>query len=152
MLSTGLFAQTTPTGGNPKPASPSSTTTTTTTTKQSMPMKPSATHKEETKDQWMKRYNDMKPKLDQISANAKMESKNPEFTAEANKLNSMATSFKSKVDGMDKISADKQEAYNNDLRASHKALNEQYMKVKGMWDKMHPANEKKAEPAKQTPK
>jgi len=144
LLTTWLFAQTTP-------AAPA------TASKQAEPKKgETATHREETKDQWLKRYNDMKPKLDALSANAKMETKNPEFTTEANKLNTMATAYKAKIDQWDKTTPENKNAYMTELRKSDKALNEQYMKTKNMWSKMHPADDKKAAPqaapAQQTPK
>lgn len=147
MLNTGLFAQTTP-NTNSTPSSGTSKTEVTTTNQTAA--KPSMTHRQETKDQWLKHYNDMKPKLDALSSKAKAETKNPELTTEVTKLNRMAGDFKGKIDSWDKISADKRDAYNSDLRASQKALNEQYEKTKHMYDKIHPAP--KPEPAMDTPK
>ncbi len=140
------FAQTSQSTSYTKPATNTSATG---TTKQSEP-KPQAsvTHHAQTKEQWMKHYNEMKPRVDAMASNAKVETKNPQFSAEARKLDQLATVFKSKIDNMDKVVPDKKDAYDADMRASHKALNEQYIKVKGMWDKMHPADVKKAAPSK----
>lgn len=128
-----LLAQTTP-------ASPGSSVTT--TPEKVQPQKsPSVTHREESKEQWLNRYNAIKPKLDGMASNAKMDAKNAEFTAELNKLSRMAAAYKAQIDNWDKNPADKREGYVAGLRASNKELNQQYFKVKSIWDKTHPASE-----------
>ncbi len=121
MLSTGLYAQTNQTSATRTP-----------------PKGQMVSHKPETKEQWLKRYNIMKPKIEDMAANAKAESKNAAFTAEEKKLNNIATAYRLKIDNWDKITLDKRETYNKQLRATSKELNEQYLKVKDMWAKMHP--------------
>jgi acyl carrier protein phosphodiesterase len=150
MLNTGLFAQNNPNTNS----TPSSSSTKTATTVNRAPLKPAkaTTHREETKEQWLKHYNEMKPKVDALSSKAKMETKDPALTAEVTKLNRMEGDYKARIENWDKITPDKRDAYISELRTSHKALNEQYEKTKHMWDKMHPAAEKKAEPAKETSK
>ena len=151
IATTGLFAQNNPNTYSSSASTPSKTTAT--STKQT-PAKTgkTTTRKEESKEQWLKHYNDMKSRIDALSSKAKTETKNPDLTAEVTKLNKMAEDFKDKLDDWDKISADKRAAFNSDLHSAHKALDEQYEKTKHMWDKQHPASKTKAAPAKEAPK
>ena len=129
MLNTGLFAQNSPTTTE---STPSTATSKEAPSKQAEPKKAGepATHKAMTKDDYMKRYNEMKPKLDELSSNAKVEAKNPDYNAQVTKLNQMSAEFKTKLDTWDKITPDKRAAYENELQAAHKALREQYVKIK----------------------
>ena len=134
VVSTGVFAQTTPS----------------TTTNQDPKKGEVAAQREESKDQWLKKYNEMKPKLDAMSANEKLAAAYPDFVTEETKLNKMATAYKAQLDNWDKAHAS--EATKHDymvaLRKSDKDLNDQYVKTKNMWDKIQ-AEKKKAAPAKQ---
>ena len=101
-----------------------------------------------TKNEWQKKYDEMKPKIESLSNKAKAET-NADLTAAVAKLNKMEEDFKDKVDKIDNITADKREAYENDLHAAHKSLNEQYDKTKAMLSKLHPEKDaSKAAPAK----
>ena len=131
----GAFAQTTPAST----AKPTTAQTTSATAKQTPAAKPASTTPM-SKEEFEKKYNEFKPKLDQLNTKAKENaSKNPELATEVTKLNDMATAFKAKADKYDSTPKDQQAAYASSLKNDWTALQAQYNKAKSL-DKAKPAS------------
>jgi uncharacterized coiled-coil DUF342 family protein len=103
------------------------------------------------KDQWLKDYNEMKPKMDRYLAKAKSEGdKNPEFTTEVKKLDMAMTDFKSKIDKWDNATPEQRAKYEDMMKQEYARIQQQEAKVKEMYGKMNVGGtEQKAAPAKQ---
>jgi len=101
------------------------------------------------KEDFEKRLNQLQPRLNDYNTKAKENaSKNPEFSGEVNKLNSMVSSFKSKVAKYDSQPKDQQQAYSETLHQDWHSIKAQQEKVEQMSRKINPeAKSSAAKPA-----
>lgn len=104
------------------------------------------------KDEWLKQYNEMKPKMDRYLANAKTNGdKNPEFTNEVKKLDMAMTDYKSKIDKWEDATMEQKEKYEDMMKQVYSRIQQQEKVVMDMHAKIASNNntDKKAAPAQQ---
>ena len=129
-ISAGVFAQEQPNPVPPKPLPPE--------------------QQGNLKDEFVRKINDLQPKLNELMLNAKQNaSKMPELAQEANNLNDMVAAFKSKVDQLDTTPKEQQQSLVASLNTDWSAIESQYNKVNDLWNRNRP--EDASTPTKQQP-
>ncbi|MCY7409529.1 MAG: hypothetical protein LH473_04595 [Chitinophagales bacterium] len=103
------------------------------------------------KDEWLKQYNEMKPKMDRYLADAKTNGDiNPEFTNEVKKLDMAMTDYKSKIDKWDNATPEQKAKYEDMMKQQYSRIQQQVNVVKDMHAKLSTNTlDKKAAPAQQ---
>lgn len=95
------------------------------------------------KDAWVKQYNEWKPKVDHYMSKVKENGdKYPEFTKEVTTLSQMASAYNQKIARWDIAKPETRANYAEMMDADAKQINDQMAKVKGMYEKNWPSNEK----------
>ncbi len=103
------------------------------------------------KDEWLKQYNELKPKMDRYLADTKRNNdKHPEFTNEVKKLDMAITDYKSKIDKWDNATPEQRANYEDMMKQVYSRIQQQEKVVKDMHAKLVTnTSDKKAAPAQQ---
>ena len=89
------------------------------------------------KEEWLKQYDALKPKLDTYLAKVKEQGTNhPEFAQEVKKLDVVMTDFRNRIDKFDSATAEERANYESTMKQIYKRVQDQEAKVKAEWDKI----------------
>jgi hypothetical protein len=118
--------------------SPSGTTPAAPKTKVQEPASKTGQQKDVRKDEFQKHLNEIQLKVNDYTTKAGT-ANNQEFSAESDKLASMANVFKAILNRYDNLPADRRDQYFESLTKEWGAITDQQKKVAGIWDKMNPS-------------
>jgi uncharacterized coiled-coil DUF342 family protein len=97
------------------------------------------------KEQWIRQYNEWKPKIDEYMNEVKKNGDQyPDFTKEVKELDQMANTFNQKIARWDKASPEVKAQYADMMKQDAAKIEEQAAKVKALHQQYWPAEKKDA--------